>query len=209
MKTIKLLTLLAIFIGFSSCSSDDDDPVILQVESELVSNLHAPQVGGIDQMGNPVPVSGEFTKYDFAAGTTTTSANNWDIAFRGTSIIINGGVSFGATDEPERTGNGAAYLATGTMVTVDAVNASSLEQDSVNGYVLSDWYTYAGPPTHLIAATAGKILVVRTHDGKYAKVEILSYYQDAPANPDAFVDAERYYTFNYVYQPNEGVPVFQ
>jgi len=47
-------------------------------------------------------------------------------------------------------------------------------------------------------------LVIRTHDDKYAKVEILSYYKDAPAEPDGFVDESRFYTFNYVYNPNEG-----
>ncbi len=252
MKTIKFLTLLTIFIGFTSCSNDDDDEsctetqwfadldgdglgdannsvmaceqpenfvvnsddnddnqVALDLVSGGISNLFAPQVGGIDQMGNPVPISGEFTKFDLSTGMETISATEWDIAFRGTSIIINGGVSFGTTDEAERTGNAAAYIATGTMATVDAVNTSSLEQDSVNGYVLSNWYTYAGPPTHLISPTAGKILVVRTHDGKYAKLEILSYYKDAPDSPDAFVDEERYYTFNFVYQPNEGVTTFE
>ncbi len=204
MKTFKLFTLLALFIAFTSCSNDDDGTTILEVESRTVSNLHAPQTGGIDQMGNPLPISGEFTKFDFSTGLTTTSATEWDIAFRATSIIVNGGVSLETTDEPVRTGNAAAYIATGTMVSINSVDSSSLEQDSVNGYVMAQWYTYAGPPTHLIAPTPGKILVIRTRDGKYAKVEILSYYKDAPDNPDAFVDEERYYTFNFVYQPNEG-----
>jgi hypothetical protein len=204
MKTIKLLALIAIFIGFSSCSdSNDDDPIILQVESESISNLHAPQEGGQGQ-----PVSGAFTKFNFSTGTTTTSATEWDIAFRGTTIIVNGGVSYGATDEPERTGNAAAYLATGTFAGITSVNTSLLEQDSVNGYVLSAWYSYAGPPTHLITPVPGKIMVIKTRDGKFAKVEILSYYKDAPDNPDAFVDEERYYTFNYVYQPNDGMTSF-
>lgn len=204
MKTFKLFTLLALFIAFTSCNNDDDGITVLDVESSTFSNLHAPQTGGIDQMGNPLPISGEFTKFDFSTGMTTTSATEWDIAFRATSIIVNGGVSLETTDEPVRTGNAAAYIATGTMASINAVDSSSLEQDSVNGYVMAQWYTYAGPPTHLIAPTPGKILVIRTRDGRYAKVEILSYYKDAPENPDAFVDEERYYTFNFVYQPNEG-----
>lgn len=202
MKTIKLLTLLAIFIGFSSCSNDNDDPVILQVESDSVLNLYAPQVGGQGQ-----PISGEFTKFDFSTGATTTSDTGWDIAFRGTDIIVNGGVSMGTTDEAVRTGNAAAYMATGTMASVAAVDASLLEQDSVNGYVLSNWYTYAGAPTHAINPTPGKILVIRTRDGRYAKAEILSYYENVEANAD-FTNY-RYYTFNYVYQPNEGVTTFE
>lgn len=209
MKTVKLITLLTLFVSLSSCSNDDDDALYLQVETDAVLNLHAPQNGGMDQMGNPIPISGEFTKFDFSSGATTTSTTEWDIAFRGTSIIINGGTSSETTDEPERTGDAAAYMATGTIASVNAVNTTMLEQDSVNGYVLSNWYTYAGPPTHLITPTAGKIIVVRTRDGRYAKIEILSYYKDAPENPDAYTDEERYYTFNYVYQPNEGELTFE
>jgi hypothetical protein len=58
--------------------------------------------------------------------------------------------------------------------------------------------------TNLVTAIPGRILVFRTHDGKVAKVEILSYYQNAPANPDGSADPSRYYTFNYIYNPNEG-----
>jgi len=205
MKTIKLLTLLAIFVGFSSCSSDDDDPVVLQVESEKVTNLYAPQIGG-DQ---GQPASGEFVKFDFSTGLVTTSSTDWDIAFRGTKIAINGGTSSGLTDEPDRTGNAAAYLATGTFADVTNVDTDLLEPDSVNGLVLNNWYTYAGPPTHAINPIPGKILVIRTRDGKYAKVEILSYYKDSPENPDSNIHDERYYTFDYVYQPNEGVTTFE
>ena len=35
-----------------------------------------------------------------------------------------------------------------------------------------------------------------------------SYYKDAPESPDAFTDESRYYTFNYEYQPNEGITNF-
>ena len=202
MKTIKLFTLLAIFIGFTSCSDDDNDPVVLEIESDLVSNLYAPQDGGFGE-----PISGDFTKFDFSTGSTTTSATDWDIAFRGTSIIINGGMSSGTTDEPDRTGNAAAYFANSTLAGVTSVNTSLLEQDSVNGAVLSDWYTYSGPPTHAINPTAGKIIVLRTRDGKYAKIEILSYYQDG--QPNAEYNNYRYYTFNYVYQPNNGETSFE
>ena len=58
--------------------------------------------------------------------------------------------------------------------------------------------------TNIVSPLPGKILVFRTHDGKYAKVEILSYYQDNPTSPDGFADPARYYTFNYVYNPNDG-----
>lgn len=251
MKTIKFLTLLAIFIGFGSCSNDDDEPnnetqwfadldgdglgdasnsvmaneqpqnyvansydnddsqVALDLISGAISNFYAPQVS--DYSTNPPTYTGAFTKFDFATGMETTSATDWDLAIRGTSIIVNGGTSFGATDEPERTGNGAAYFATGTLASVETIDASLFEQDSVNGYVLSNWYDY-NPVNHIITPTAGKILVIETRDGNYAKVEVLSYYKDAPApneiTEEIATNDSRYFTFNYVYQPNAGVPLF-
>lgn len=210
MKTIKLLALLALFVGFNSCSNDDDDdPTLLQIESESVVNFYAPQTA--DYSTNPPTYTGAFTKFNFSTGLATTSETEWDIAFRGTSIVVNGGMSFGATDEPSRNGNAAAYFATGTLASVDSVDTALLEQDSVNGYVLSNWYDY-NPVNHIITPTAGKIIVVKTRDGKYAKIEILSYYKDAPAPSEITVDIatndSRYFTFNYVYQPNEGVTTF-
>jgi len=205
MKTIKLLTLLAIFIGFSSCSDNDDDDPTLQVETEAVANLYAPQLGGQGQ-----PISGDYTKFNFSTGAVTTSTTDWDIAFRGTDIILNGGVSSGGTDEPARNGNASGYIANGTMAGITSVNTTLLEEDSLNAHVLANWYTYTGPPNHLILPTAGKIFVIKTRDGKYAKIEILSYYKDAPEEItlDIATNDARYFTFNYVYQPNEGVTTF-
>jgi hypothetical protein len=99
------------------------------------------------------------------------------------------------------------------MMSVTEVNLQQLSQDSSSGYAVpsgagNGWYTYQGPPVNLITPTPGKILVFRTNDGKYAKMEILSYYKDAPENPDAYTSESRYYTFNYQYQPNEGITNF-
>ena len=206
MKTIKLFILSLVLITFHNC--DDDDPVLLDTVSTTVEDLHAPQEGGQGQ-----PISGLFAKFDFESGLQTESDSEWDVAFRGTSIIVNGGTSLGSADEPERTGDAGVYIFDGTMAEMTAVETSLIIQDSADGYAIrsgsgNGWYTYAGAPTYLISPTPGKILVFRTRDGKYAKMEILSYYLGAPENPDAISDPSRYYTFNYVYQPNEGVLEF-
>ena len=208
MNNLKSLFFVVIaLIAFSSCSDDDNDINLLEIESEQVANLHAPQTGGQGQ-----PIAGEFTKFDFATGQITTSETDWDIAFRGTTIIVNGGTSLGTTDEPARNGNAAAYIADGTFAAVTNVNTGAFVQDSGQGYAIpsgsgNGWYLY-NPQAFLISPMAGKILVFRTRDNKFAKVEILSYYKDAPENPDVMVDEGRYYTFNYIYQPNEGINTF-
>ncbi|MFL2643361.1 MAG: hypothetical protein EVA44_00690 [Flavobacteriales bacterium] len=206
MKTIKFLTIALAMTSFVACDNDSDD--LLPVVSITVEDIYAPQEGGQGQ-----PISGAFTKFDFDLGMETDSETDWDIAFRATDIIINGGMSMGTTDEPDRTGDAGAYIVTGTMADVTEVDVNLFTQDSGSGYAImsgsgNGWYTYSGPPTYLITPTAGKILVFKTADGKYAKVEILSYYQGAPENPDAFTDPSRYYTFNYVYQPNSGETTF-
>ncbi len=211
MKTIKSLILLClVMLTFNACSDDDGGNNVLQVEVDTVANLFAPQTGGQGQ-----PISGEFTKFDFSTGAVTTSTTEWDIAFRGTSIIVNGGASLGTQDEPERTGNGGAYIATGTMSSIAAADANLVVQDSDQGYAIplgsgNGWYNY-NPQAHTIEPIPGRIIVIRTRDGKYAKFEILSYYKDAPEEITAEIAAQdlRYYTFNYVYQPNEGETTFE
>jgi hypothetical protein len=205
MKTLKLLFLSFLMILLSSCS-DDDEP-LLDVVSNNVANFHAPHAGGMGQ-----PITGEFTKFSFSTGTKSSSSTEWDIGFRGTTIIVNGGNVTGTTDEPTRNGQGGAYIALGTMASVLDVDTTKFKQDASSALAISTgsgngWYTYNGQ-THVISPTPGKILVFKTHDGLYAKIEILSYYKDSPANPNAFTDPSRYYTFNYIYQPNKGQTSF-
>ena len=209
MKTIKLNVLTVFVLFLASCGSNDDDSVnVIEVESNTVTNLHAPQQGGQGQ-----PISGVFTKFDFATGQVTTSESEWDIAFRGTTIAVNGGTSTGTVDEPARNGQASAAIVTGTFASVtQAPSETEFSQDGTEGFAIptgsdAGWYNY-NFATNLITPIPGKVLVFKTRNGNYAKVEILSYYEDAPAQPDPNVDAGRYYTFNYVYNPNGGQNTF-
>ncbi len=182
-------------------------PSTFTVLSELVSgrmeNLEAPQTGGQGE-----PVGGPFTKFSFETGEVTDSEVDWDIAFRGTTIAINGGTVTGTADEPARNGNAGAAIQNGTFADVTSADGLTFAQDADAAFAIptgsdNGWYNY-NPATFIVSPIPGKILVFRTHDGKYAKVEILSYYRDAPAQPDPFADESRVFTFNYVYNPNEG-----
>ncbi|MEO9952351.1 HmuY family protein [Nonlabens sp.] len=196
-NTLKTIAIAILFLGFASCSSDDD-VAPAAIESNTVSNLPAPQTGGQGQ-----EIGGDFTKFDFSTGLETTSDTEWDIAFRGTTIAINGGVSTGTADEPERNGDAAAAIATGTFASVVTAEGLVFTQDTSAGYAIpagsdNGWYNY-NFMTNVISAIPGKVLVIRTRDGRYAKVEILSYYE----NQDTTASS-RFYTFNYVYNPNLG-----
>lgn len=190
------LSILALFISFASCSNDDDDatpPAAL--ETKIFSNLYAPQSGGQGQ-----PTAGEFTKFSFAENAVVTN-DNWDIAFRGTTIIVNGGTEIGLTDEPTRTGIAAVSTLSSIFENVTTIPAvTTFAQDGVGTYAFAEpWYDY-NPTTHIISPIAGKVYVVKTYNGKYAKFEILSYYENAPATPD-LTSPSRYFTFKHVYQP--------
>ena len=178
--------------------------VLSELVTGTVSNLFAPQTGGQGQG----EISGEFTKFSFASGAETGSETEWDIAFRGTTIAVNGGTETGTNDEPTRNGDGAAAIVDGIFSEVNSADGLTFNQDADAAFAIptgsgNGWYNY-NFMTNVIAPIPGKVLVFRTNDGKFAKIEILSYYEDAPANPDGFADPSRYYTFNYVYNPNEG-----
>ncbi|MWB94577.1 hypothetical protein GON26_09395 [Flavobacterium sp. GA093] len=201
MKTNFLkLSFLALVLFTASCSSDDNDNTIPAVETIKVSNLNAPQTGGQGQ-----PVGGEFTKFSFSENKVVTT-DKWDVAFRGTTIIVNGGAKVGINDEPERTGSGAISIVSNTFASVTTFPAATtFAQDGAAVYAIptgsgNGWYTYDST-THIISPIAGKVFVVKTHDGKYAKFEILSYYKDAPAVPTG-TSLSPFYTFNFAYQAN-------
>ncbi len=184
-----------------SCSKEENTTTLINL-SKTYEDLYAPQSGGRGE-----PISGEFTKFDLSTGHITADPEGWDIAFRGTAIAINGGSPTGTLDEPPRNGNGGATFVSGTFESV-TVAPSNFSEDSSEGFAIpggsgNGWYNY-NPQMRMITPIPGKILVVRTRDGKYAKIEILSYYKGAPANPNPMADASRYYTFRFLYNPNEG-----
>ncbi|MGD1946240.1 MAG: HmuY family protein [Croceivirga sp.] len=201
--TFKLFGLIFMLFAFVACS-DDEGPELLSVQSNTASNIPAPQIGSFGQG----EISGEFTKFSFATGAVTTSETEWDLALRGTTVAVNGGTTTGTNDEPARNGQGGATIVDGTFASVTSAEGLSFAVDGTGAFAIptgsdNGWYNY-NFMTNVVSALPGKIFVIRTHDGKFAKVEFLSYYENAPANPDGFADTPRFYTFNYVYNPNEG-----
>ncbi|MBQ4821703.1 HmuY family protein [Aquimarina sp. MMG016] len=206
MKKLSFL-FFTLTLTFISCSDDDDNAPVLPpaIESKQITNIFAPQIGG---PGSGQDASGEFTKFDFKTGEVTTSDTDWDIAFRATAIAINGGVVTGSADEPIRNGNAGAAIVENTFASVNSADGLTFNQDADGAFAIptgsdNGWYNY-NFMTNVVSPIPGTVLVFRTRDGRYAKVQIASYYKDAPTTPNGSTDESRYYTFNYVYNPNEG-----
>jgi len=202
-----LLSVLILF--FTSCEKSSNNDIIIDEDVITFVELNASQydVNILDSL-----VTGKFEKFSFSEGDTV-SHDNWDVAFSGTTIIVNGGDSYNV-NQPERTGNAAVYIATGVMSDIRTVDLSKLEQDNISGPAIVDdlgisgngWASY-DMSTHIISPIAGRMLVFRTHDNKYAKIEIL-YFYDSPEPQPLEGDYGSFYTFNYVYQSEEGNTMF-
>jgi hypothetical protein len=199
-----------IFIGIASfmVSCSEDDPALAPVVATTISNLEADPATGFDpNTGQPLGTTGKFALFSFESGATianTDSASSkWDIGFRGTTIIVNGGTSGPGTAQ--------AQILTGIFGEVTVAPENGYVSDNGTTYAIptgsgNGWYNASGggpsSPT-IITPIAGRVIVVKTATGRYAKIEILSYYKDAPANPTGTEPARRY-TFRYVYQPNDS-----
>jgi hypothetical protein len=198
--------------AFSFVGCSDDDPEVTPVVSTTFSNLAADPGTGFDPAsGQPIGTTAKFTFFSFDTGEIVANADSatdaWDLGFRATTIIVNNTTSGpgnaqvqimdGIFDElaeaPE-----AGYLTDNDPSPIGGAPNANLAIPTGSGL---GWYTYDGGAM-VNRPTAGKIIMVKTSAGHYAKMEILSYYKDAPANP-VNTDIPRYYTFRYVYQPED------
>jgi hypothetical protein len=61
--------------------------------------------------------------------------------------------------------------------------------------------------TNLLTPIPGRVMVIKTANGKFAKIEILNYYKGGVTPPATATDSEksskqRFYTFRFAYQSN-------
>ncbi len=161
----------------------------------LVSGLLAASSSAQGPLLNPVTVAdvpAESVSY-FNLRTNTLidaaqkTVSNWDIAFRSTSIVVNGE---------------ARYVDTAFDVLTSAPEDGYKEDADETGAALaggsgSGWYYY-DMDAHVLTPLPDRTIVLRTRDGKVAKVEIISYYRGG----DTGFGEPRFYTFRYALQPD-------
>ncbi len=194
-----------ILVTMISCKKDDPAPVTLTATT--FTNLAAdPPSGGYNPMnGQPIGVTNKYTFFSFKAGGIVANADsataNWDLGFNGTKIIVNSGTS--------GPGTATAQVVSGIYDEIATAPESGYLSDDKNAvpafYAITrgsgnGWYNYDGA-TNTITPIAGRVLLVKTSEGKYAKMEILSYYKDSPVAPTN-TSIDRHYTFRYNFQAN-------
>lgn len=194
---LPFLLLLAAFA--TGC---DDDPItedLPPVEAVLVENLPADPIDA--STDRPVG-TGKYTFFSLRENRVVPNADSastmWDLAFNGTTILTNSGVS--------GPGEGGAVVVAHPfeeVVEAPADGAFLIDAEGAPAVASSPagrWYNY-NPTTHVVTPVPGRTIVVRTADGRYAKLRILSYYKDNPATIDS-ESVSRYYTFEYLFQPD-------
>ncbi|MFN4764861.1 MAG: HmuY family protein [Bacteroidota bacterium] len=206
---------IALFLGFAAftIACDDNNPIPpVGLQAVTVQNLIADTIIGITPGVPPaggIPYgAGKFTFYSLETNSiipsTDSATNRWDLGFRGTTIITNSGSS--------GPGQGGAFVWTGLFADLKSIPAdSTFRVDAAPNYAIPvgsgrAWYTYS-QAEQLVRPIPGKILVIRTSSGKFAKVEILNYYKGgvtpAVTEPDSVkYKLQRHYTFRYTFQPN-------
>jgi hypothetical protein len=199
-------------IAFLACSNNDPSPVALEpIAYKNLNADYAPVVLDAGLATRPKQTN-KFTFFSFRTGTLVANADSattkWDIGFRGTTIIVNGGSS--------GKGGGKVQVVDGLF---DELTAAPLDgyvvdnqKDNKNPVATSyaikassgmGWYN-EDQVTKLILPIEARFFVFQLADGRYAKMEVKSYYKDAPVTPIA-ASLDRYYTFKYIYQPNGSV----
>ena len=212
-KTVQSIALLVIILTSIIACTKSDSPTVLPITAITVRDIPADTVVGLSAQGAPI-TKGVYTFYSLEKNAivpnTDSASTKWDIAFMATRIIINGGTS-GA-------GQGGAFVYTGLFDDLKTIPTDSVfkTDNAPTSYAITagsgkGWYTY-DQLTSLITPLAGRVLVIRTASGKYAKLEITSYYKGGVTLPVSASDVEkltkqRYYNFRYTYQSN-GSKVF-
>jgi len=208
-QKLKPFSLVLILSSILFACTKDETPIVLPVTAITVSNLPADTVLGVNAITGMPFSAGKYTFYSLERNAivpnTDSASTQWDLAFAGSKILTNGGTS--------GKGLGGAFIYTGLFNDVKTIsNDSVFKTDNAPGSFAitfgsgKGWYVY-DQLTSLITPLAGRVLVIRTASGKYAKVEIINYYKGGVTLPTSASESDklskqRYYTFRYAYQPN-------
>jgi len=122
----------------------------------------------------------------------------WDLAFSKTTIAVNSGTS--------GPGKGGAQVIEQPFEMIKEAPKDGYKTDGESGSAIpggsgNSWYKY-DMSVHAILPIVGRTILVKTAEGKFAKVEIISYYKGAPE--DVPTEESSYFTFRYALADANG-----
>ncbi len=213
-----ILSLMAVTTLLTACTKDkvpaptpaDPNAYNVSVSGNIVNvrNLPADTIIGISSQGQPFG-AGVYSFFSLRTNSWVSNADsastNWDLAFSGTTIRVN--------NQTSGPGTGGAFVWVGafeSLTTIPVDSVFKLDNHPVS-YAIpkgsgKGWYNYDGA-NNLLTPIPGRVLVIRTANGKYAKLEVLNYYKGgvtpaANATDQVKINEQRYYTFRFTYQSN-------
>ena len=174
-----ILSLIAVTTLLTACKKDNvpastpADPAAYNVSvsgsTVNVRNLPADTIIGISGQGQPFG-AGIYSFFNLRTNSWVSNADsnstNWDLAFSGTTIRVNN-----ATGGP---GTGGAFVWVGAFESLTSIPVDSVFR--VDNHPVSyaitkgsgkGWYNYDGA-NNLLTPIPGRVLVIRTANGKYA-----------------------------------------
>lgn len=196
MKTPFKFSLIALLATSAfACSEDTPEPVV-PLEAIVVEDLAAPN-DVIDRTTGQVTESKPFQFFSLEENALVSETEDWDLAFKGTTIRVNSSK------------NVTAAVVTGIFDEISEVPASaSFTTDSGESFAIptgsgNGWYNY-NSATFTVTPIPGRVILVKTTDGNYSKIEILSYYKGNPpaSELNPMTTPSAHYTFRYILQPN-------
>jgi len=198
------MLLLAAVVSFSSCKKDDDEPETNPVNSENTISgeitLSSTELYKDDWVYFSFDTQAEVQGLD---STNFNTQNTWDIAFHsrlgrtngGNSGIGNGAVYDAGTNDfnSVKTVDTSAFVSDTTVNLITGVGNYGPTYKQVPGNTTFDSAFEVDYTQHPPSYTSNnRVYVVKTRDGKFAKIQIKSYYNDKGESG--------YITFKYEYK---------
>jgi hypothetical protein len=199
-----LLIVFTAIAALSSCTKDQVKPQLADGSSVVVNDFPG-------DVGSTIATGFKTVYFSFTTNAKVDSTQkqtaNWDISFAreyNSYVGINSGT------------NSASYgyggPGQGAMVQVnqayDKVTTAPSDDDFKNNGITSTgwdpgtgtgWYFY-DLNTHIAVPIKNRTFVIRTANGKYAKLELVSMYKGAPAVVTNLYWPAPYFTFRYYVQ---------
>lgn len=200
------LALLLTTAIISACTKDEVKPELQDSKSLVIKDLPG-------DVGNTVGSGKEFAPFYFSLTTGTKKdpsqvlSAEWDLAFTkeyNALLVANNGKEQGT---PGFGGPGKAKIIIVNQSydkITQAPPAAEFDNDGIPHFGWDSgngigWFFY-DLKTHIAVPVKNRTFVLRTADGKYAKLEMVSMYKGAPATVSDLNWPAPYFTFRYFLQ---------